>query len=322
MKVLIAGIGGIGGWMAGALARGGADVSLFARGVTLERLQRDGLTLTSDKETETFKIPAFGAIDGAQNFDVVILCAKSQDFPAISASLAPLFLAGLEVIAAVNGLPWWFLGDCGMELESIDPGARAAAILHEVVPVGAVVHASSHAVEPGVVRTVKADRLILGEVPGYPSQHVRALAADFEKGGIKAPVVGNIREEIWAKLWGNMNMNPISALTRLSSLPILEQPELCRLVYEMMNEFDSIGRKLGIALPVSADDRIEITKKLGDFRTSMYADAVAQRRLEHEGILGCVVELAQKLGVDAPVSRIVYALLKGLDTSFVRAGDS
>lgn len=316
MKVLVAGIGGIGGWMAGALARGGADVSLFARGATLARLQREGLTVVSGEKRETFWTPVIAQADRGQQFDVMILCAKSQDFPALCDSLAPLLQKGTEVIAAVNGLPWWFLAERGMHLESIDPGGQATVRLRDVTPVGAVVHASSHAVEPGVIHAVKADRLILGDVPGHAARHVETLARHFEAGGVKAPVVGNIVEEIWAKLWGNMNMNPLSALTRLSSLPILETPELRALVHDMMTEFDAIGKKLGIALPVSADDRIEITKKLGDFRTSMYADAMARRRLEHEGILGCVVELARKLNVDAPVSRIVYAILKGLDVSF------
>jgi 2-dehydropantoate 2-reductase len=115
-----------------------------------------------------------------------------------------------------------------------------------------------------------------------------------------------------------MNMNPVSALTRLSATPILTRPDLRALVLAMMNEFDAIGQKLGLALPMSAHERIEITGKLGDFRTSMLADAEARRRLEHEGILGCVIELAQKLGIAAPVSKTVYALLAGLDHSFAR----
>ena len=315
MKILVAGIGGIGGWIAGALARGGADVSIYARGATLARLQGDGLTVVSGEQTETFRLPALGAVGDAR-FDVALLCAKTQDFPAMCESLSPLFGPGVEVVAAVNGLPWWFLDGKGVRIECIDPGARAASLLKNVTPVGAVVHATSHALEPGVIRTVKADRLILGEAPGHASRHLHALAAALEKGGVKAPVVGNIKDEIWAKLWGNMNMNPLSALTQLSSRPILETPELRRLVHDMMEEFDAIGRKLRLTLPMSADERIEITKVLGDFRTSMYADAMAQRRMEHEGVLGCVVELAEKLGVEAPVSGVVYALLKGLDASF------
>lgn len=316
MRVLVAGVGGIGGWIAGTLAKGGAEVALFARGATLARLQSNGLTLLEDGRRDVFALPALDTASGP--YDVIFVCAKTQDFAAICAGLAPVLQTGVEVVAAVNGLPWWFLDGEGIRLESIDPGASIAERLRDVTPLGGVLHASTHAIEPGVIRIVKADRLILGEAPGRPSHHLPGLSDALQRGGVSAPAVANIREEIWAKLWGNMNMNPLSALTRLTSLPILERPELRRLVHDMMTEFDAIGQKLGLALPMSADERIEVTRKLGDFRTSMLADALASRRLEHEGILGCVVELAEKLDVEAPVSRVVHALLKGLDLSFTR----
>ncbi len=316
MKILVAGIGGIGGWMASALAAAGADVSLYARGRTLGQLQANGLRAIIGEREASFRLPVFGAAEASVAFDVIICSAKSQDFGAMCEDLSPLLRNGTEVLAAVNGLPWWFLDQTSVRLQCLDPVGRTAALLRKVTPIGAVVHASAHAREPGVIVSVKSDRLLLGMPWELKSKHIRALAAAFEAGGIRTPIVENIREEIWAKLWGNMNMNPISALTQLSSLPILERPELRGLVRDMMNEFDALGRKLGLALPMSADDRIDVTRKLGDFRTSMYADAMARRRLEHEGILGCVVELAEKMNVDMPVSKVIYALLKGLDHSF------
>jgi 2-dehydropantoate 2-reductase len=316
MRILVAGIGGVGGWMAGALAAAGADVSLYARGRTFVQLQENGLRVIKGEREARFDLPVIGGADPSVSFDVIICSAKSQDFGVICEDLSPLFREGTEVLAAVNGLPWWFLDQTSIRLQCLDPEGRTAARLSKVTPIGAVVHASAHAREPGVIVSVKSDRLLLGMPWELKSKHIRALAAAFEAGGIRTPIVENIREEIWAKLWGNMNMNPISALTQLSSLPILERPELRGLVRDMMNEFDALGRKLGLALPMSADERIDITRKLGDFRTSMYADAMARRRLEHEGILGCVVELAEKINVDMPVSKVVYALLKGLDHSF------
>ncbi len=320
MKVLVAGVGGIGGWLAASLARGGADVELFARGAALAKLQRDGLTIVSDGQQQTLPLKAFGTVSSGQSYDLIIVCVKTQDFGAVCESLRPVLKPGVRLIAGVNGLPWWFLASCGssLHLEALDPGGKITSLLGDVAPLGAVVHASAHAIEPGVVRVVKADRLIIGEPDGRVSDFVQELSRCLQRGCVAAPIVPNIGEEIWAKLWGNMNMNPVSALTRLSSLPILERADLRALVLAMMEEFDAIGRKLGLRLPMSANERIEITKVLGDFRTSMLADAEAQRRLEHEGILGCVVELAEKLGLPAPVSKTVYALLTGLDYSFER----
>jgi 2-dehydropantoate 2-reductase len=201
----------------------------------------------------------------------------------------------------------------GQRLESIDPGGRAAAMLAGVRPVGAVVHASMRAEAPGVIRVAAVDRLILGEPGPNVSRETFELVELVKSGGSRAVVTDDIRLEIWAKLWGNMNMNPVSALTRLTADGIFGEPRLFDLVREMMTEFTLVGRRLGIKLPITVDERLVVTRRLGDFRTSMLNDVEAGRLLEVEGLLGVVVELAEKLGEPVPASRTVYALARGLN---------
>lgn len=318
MKILVAGVGGIGGWLAGTLARGGADVTLHARGLTRARLLEDGLRLAGDAEEDVFRLPVWNGRETPEAFDMVVVAVKAHDVPAIAESIAPALSGKPSIMAAINGLPYWFLQGFGgpladSQLETVDPGGVAGQLFAGCPVVGAVVHASCHAVEPGVVKVVKADRLILGDPLGNNEAFVREVASTGEAGGLSCPVVGNIREEVWAKLWGNMNMNPVSALTHLSATPILDIPETRQLVVDMMEEFDLIGQRIGLTLPMDIEQRIEVTRVLGDFRTSMLVDREAGRRLEHEGILGCVIELAQKLDEAVPASRAVYALTKGLD---------
>jgi len=117
------------------------------------------------------------------------------------------------------------------------------------------------------------------------------------------------------KLAGNPNTNPLSALTRLSATPLLETPILRELLLAMMAEFEAVGRRLDMAAQMPADQRLVITAKLGNFRTSMLEDADAGRRLEIDGLLGCIVEIADRLNEPVPVSQTVYALGKGLDLS-------
>jgi 2-dehydropantoate 2-reductase len=132
-------------------------------------------------------------------------------------------------------------------------------------------------------------------------------------GGVACPVTAEIRTEIWGKLWGNMNMNPVSALTRRTANGILGDDRLLGLVREMMSEFVRLGERIGLRLPMSVDERLVVTRRLGDFRTSMLNDLEAGRALEIEGLLGVVVEIAEKLGEPVPASRTVYALARGLD---------
>jgi 2-dehydropantoate 2-reductase len=222
------------------------------------------------------------------------------------------------VVTAMNGLPWWFLGGFAgplrdQRLECVDPGGKAAAMLTHVRPVGAVVHVSSRAESPGVIRVAGVDRLILGEPDGKTSAGTAELARMVAGGGVPVPVTADIRLEIWAKLWGNMNMNPVSALTRLTAKPILGDARLSELVRGMMTEFVELGERIGLKLPMSVDERLVVTRRLGDFRTSMLNDVEAGRPLEIEGLLGVVVEMADRIGHPVPMSRAVYALARGID---------
>jgi 2-dehydropantoate 2-reductase len=133
-----------------------------------------------------------------------------------------------------------------------------------------------------------------------------------ERGGAACPVTPDIRTEIWSKLWGNMNMNPLSALTRLTGAKILADERLLALVREMMSEFVRVGERIGIRLPMTVEERLVVTRRLGDFRTSMLNDLEAGRPLEVDGLLGVVVEMGEALGEQVPASRAVYALASAL----------
>jgi 2-dehydropantoate 2-reductase len=163
------------------------------------------------------------------------------------------------------------------------------------------------------VRVVGTDRLILGEPDGGSSPAIAELSRLVAGGGVACPVTPAIRTEIWAKLWGNASMNPVSAITRRSAHGIFGDPRLAELLRDLMLEFAQVGERFGLKLPMSVDERIAVTRKLGDFRTSMLNDAEAGRPLEVEGLLGVVVELAEKLGEPVPASRAVYALARGID---------
>jgi 2-dehydropantoate 2-reductase len=318
MRVLIVGAGAIGGWLAGVLARGGAEVALLARGATLAALHANGLALIEGERRTAFELPASDKASDLPQPDAVVLAVKTYAFADAAAAAAPALRHRPLLVTAMNGLPWWFLEGlpgplAGMRPDSIDPGGRAAALLVEARPVAAVVHASTRAESPGVIRVVGTDRLILGEPDGATSPPIAELARLVTAGGLACHVTPDIRTEIWAKLWGNASMNPVSAIVRRSAYGIFGDPRLSELLCDLMHEFARVGDRLGLSLPMSVDERLAVTGKLGDFRTSMLNDAEAGRPLEVEGLLGVVVELAEKLGEPVPASRAVYALARGIN---------
>lgn len=319
MRVLVIGAGAIGGWLAAVLMRGGAEVSILARGATLAALNESGLILQEDKDQEEyFTIPASDSVADLPQPDAVVLAVKTNNFADAVAGAADALRHGPLVVTAMNGLPWWFLtGLAGplenQRLEAADPGGRAAKLLAAARPLAAVVHTSARAVRPAVIRVNAIDRLIVGQPDGKTSDATAEFSRLVEAGGASCPISANVRTDIWSKLWGNSNMNPISALTHMTSRRILDDPALNGLVRAMMEEFVRVGRRIGLLLPMTVDQRIAVTHKLGDFRTSMLNDIEADRALELDGLLGVVVEMAEKLGEPAPASRAVYALARAVD---------
>lgn len=174
MRILVIGAGAVGGWLAAALARGGAEVSLLARGKALQAVRADGLVVQEREGRQHLPVRVSDNVGDLPRPDVVILAVKAYGFAEAVAGAASTFAHGPVVVTAMNGLPWWFLADLpgplqDQRLESIDPAGAAAARLANVRPLGAVVHASVMAERPGVIRVAAVDRLILGE-PAAPSR--------------------------------------------------------------------------------------------------------------------------------------------------------
>jgi 2-dehydropantoate 2-reductase len=292
-------------------------VALLARGAALEAIRARGLVLIEDERRTAFALPASDQAAELPQPEAVVLAVKTYSFADAAAAAAPALRHGPLLVTAMNGLPWWFLDGlagplAGARLESIDPGGRAAALLAEARPVAAVVHASTRVEQPGVVRVVGIDRMILGEPDGRTSPPTAALARLASAGGLACTVTRDIRTEIWAKLWGNASMNPVSAIVRRSANGLFGDPRLSALLATLMQEFARVGDRLGLTLPMSVEERLAVTARLGDFRTSMLNDAEAGRPLEVDGLLGVVVELAEKLGEPVPASRAVHALARAI----------
>ena len=318
MRFTIVGAGAIGGWLGGGLAKAGHDVGVLARGATLAALRRDGLRI---REGDSESVHAVHADDDPTTLagaDCVVVGLKAQDVAGLAPKIAALLGPSSSVLTIQNGLPWWFLDGSPLAdrtLDSIDPGgatARAIPIAHAI---GGVVHGSTRVEAPGVIRIAKVDRLLLGEPRGGGSDRLTALSAAFRDGGVNAIAVDDIRTELWAKLWGNMNMNPISALTQAGASDMLGNPLLRELAAGMMREMAAVGAKLALKLPMGVEERIAVTERLGNFRTSMLQDLDAARPLEIEPLLGVIVELAEAVEVPAPLSRGVLGLTRQLAAS-------
>lgn len=316
-RICIFGAGAIGGYLAAALDNAGAAVSLVARGPHLEAILKNGLTFEKDGVTSTHHLPASSDPADLGPQDVVFLAVKAHGIPAIIDGLKPLLHDDTIIVPAVNGLPWWYFHGAGtgtaldeQPLLAVDPDRR---IWDEIGPqraIGCVVYPACEIAAPGHVRHLDGDRFSLGEPSGERTDRIRDLSALMIAGGLKAPVRPRIRDEIWIKLWGNCSFNPVSALTGATLDEIGNDPGSRQLVTDIMTEVQAIGEAAGARFGVSIDKRIAGATAIVGHKPSTRQDIEAGRPLEIDPILTAVIELADRLEIEAPVLSRVTALLK------------
>ncbi len=245
--------------------------------------------------------------------DLVIVAVKAPSLAGVARQIGPLLDANTVVLTAMNGVPWWFLDGfggafAGTCLASIDlDGQIARSILVRHV-IGGVVHASCSLDAPGVVRHHFGNGLILGEPAGGASDRVSALAALLQQAGFNASVSPQIQKDIWYKLWGNMTVNPISALTGATTDRILGDDLVRGFVSAVMLEAKAIGERLGIPIDQQPEDRHAVTRKLGAFKTSMLQDVAARKPVELDALVSSVRELGQLTGVATPFTDALLGL--------------
>lgn len=318
MRVTVLGAGAIGGWLAAGFAAGRAEVSVLARGASLAALRDRGLVLRQGAEERVLPILASDTPAALPPADLLLLGLKGHDLPGAIGLIRALLAPGTRVLSAQNGVPWFFLQGfggplAGRVLESVDPGGALAALLPPDRVLAAVVHAAAMVEAPGTIRLVKADRLPVGDMAGADPALLGAVVATLRLGGVPAEATATIRDEIWRKLWGNSNMNPLSALCRATLSDMLDEPGVRGLAEAMMAEMDALGQRIGLAPLGSIPARMEVTRRIGAFRTSMLQDLEAGRRLELGPVLGALVEMAERLDHPAPVMRGVHGLVRLLE---------
>jgi len=303
MKIAVVGLGAVGGLIAARLARAGHDVSALARGETLARVRADGLQVESARGS--FSAPLKASDDAATlgPQELVVIAVKAPALPAVADSIAPLLGPATILLPAMNGVPWWLLPAAmpnETPLASVDSGGALLARLPLERVLGCVVHLAASSPAPGRVRHNIGERLIVGEPAGGPSPRVDTVCAALASAGFQAEASADVRIDVWYKLWGNMTINPVSALTGALTDAILDDALVREFVLRCMAEAAEIGARIGCPIAQSGADRLDLTRELGGFRTSMLQDADAGRTIELDALVTAVHEIAGRVGVAAP----------------------
>lgn len=315
MRIAIVGAGAIGIWLGVRLANAGHEVSVLARGQTLAAVREHGLRLAIGESTRVAAVSVSDRASDLGTQDLVVLAVKGQALVGVAESVAPLFGEQTAILSAMNGIPWWFFYGLPVtlaesSLRSVDPEGRVSrAMLPERV-LGCVVHAACSVQTPGFSIHKNGNGLIIGEPQGGTSARLEAVVSALRGADFDVTVSPQIQKDIWYKLWGNMTMNPISALTGATSDLILDDPLVSGFILQVMAEAAAIGARIGCPIAESGEDRMAVTRKLGAFKTSMLQDAEAGRELEIDALVAAPREIGRSLGIETPSMDALHGLIR------------
>ena len=315
MRVCVVGAGAVGTFIGVHLARTGCDVSALARGATAAALRTHGFRLEQGEGvlTAPVRVAEESAALGPQ--ELLVLAVKGPSLPDLAEKVRPLLGPDTVVLTAMNGVPWWFFHGLGgphegAAVKSVDPYGRVAAAIPVRHVIGGVVHATCSVQAPGLVKHGFGRGLIIGEPGGGASGRVSALADRLTAAGFETTVSKRIQADVWYKLWGNMTMNPMSALTGATCDRLLDDPLLDRFTLAIMAEAAAIGERIGCPIHQSGEDRNAVTRKLGAFKTSMLQDVEAGKPLEIDGLLTAVSEIGRRVNVPTPSTDALLGLTR------------
>ena len=313
MKICIYGAGAIGGWIGARLAALGEPVSVVARGATLVALQTHGLRLQQAEGLLQMPVQAADNAAALGVQDLVVVAVKAPALAEVARGIAPLLGPHTLVLTAMNGVPWWFFQGfggayAGTALQAVDASGEIAAAIPARHVVGCVVHASCALQAPGVVQHHFGNKLILGEPSGQQTERAKTLSALLGRAGFEALLSEQIQRDTWYKLWGNMTVNPVSALTGATTDLILDDPLVRGFISQVMREAKEIGTRIGIPIDQQPEDRHAVTRKLGAFKTSMLQDVEAGKPVELDALVTVVQELGVLTAVPTPFTDALLGL--------------
>ncbi|WP_377811376.1 2-dehydropantoate 2-reductase (plasmid) [Azospirillum sp. A29] len=327
MRIAVVGAGAVGGALAGYLAATGRhEVSLLARGAHLAAIRERGLTVRTPTGTLACRPQASDDAGDLGRQDMVIVTVKGHGLPALASSFPALCSPDTLVVAAQNGIPWWYLYGAGDDvtaepLEVVDPGgALWAAISPERIAACVIEVLPARIVEPGVVAHSAMPVLAFGAPrPGDHAGKLAALAGSFNAAGATARLPADIRIPLWSKLMLNMAVGPTSVLTGATMGAMEQAPGMAAVQGRLMRECLAVARAWGVDLPDDVDERLGRGSGVPGHKPSMLQDFEAGRSMEIGPIVTAVLELARRRGVPVPTIETLWALT-ALKERVARAG--
>jgi 2-dehydropantoate 2-reductase len=306
MNIIILGAGGVGGYFGARLLAAGHTVAFVARGTHLEALQTDGLhvkhpSFEFEQNIKAFDLESLLDVE-VNSFDLIILTTKSTATREVAMKLAQWLRNQMH--------PPYIL--------SLQNGVENEAILcdyfaEEYVIGGLTRKIGAHVVKPAHIEAVGTAETIIGmmHVTMENERFLEELSLVFKHAGIPTQTTYDIKQELWKKLVINNGVNALCALLRVKTGVLFDKSSLCDVVYGLMQETAHAARSLHVKISQEdVDAMFNLIKQFDSIKPSMLVDLEQGRALEIEEICGVVIRALHQIGVDAPYTKTIKALLE------------
>jgi 2-dehydropantoate 2-reductase len=320
LRVCVFGAGAVGGYLAGFLARGGADVSVVARGAHLAAIRADGLRVETPDETVTARVAASDDPAALGSQDAVLLTVKAPALAEVAARIGPLLGPETAVAFVMNGIPWWYFHGLGAGSGSawggeaiplVDPGGALARAVGAQRAIGGVFWPACSVPRPGVVRllTGAGRGTALGEPDGSDSARVEALAGAFRAAGLPVTVSDRIRALIWHKLVFNLSAGPMCVLAQAAVKETHVEAALVGTSRKLLAEALALAAAMGFPMELDVEQVVATNVKLAH-KPSILQDLEAERRMEIDALYSVPLQMAWAAGVAMPTLEVFSALIR------------
>lgn len=303
MKLAVAGAGAVGCHYGSLLQQAGADVVFLARGSHLDAIRQSGLRHSSLEWERQLQLEASDDPAIVGGCDVILLSCKTTGLEQMCRQLAGHVADEAMLVTLQNGVQAPDLVGEMFPGHSIVAGS--AFIGARIETAGHVVHSAAGHIRLGLWRQGQA---------GDVQSGLNDLLGMFSDAGVDAKIVRDVRQLLWNKLLWNCGFNAITALTRRYARDVAKDAETAAMALAAMREAGALAARLGVTLSEeAADKQLEITKGVGTVKTSMWQDIEQGRPTEIDALNGYVADRAGEVGLEAPVNRMLTALVKALE---------
>ena len=313
MRIALLGVGAIGSLLAGALAEGGCDLVLYARGARGSALAETGLLWHGiDGDSEQHSAERWVVTDGEVSeplrgcADVAILCGKSDSTAALSVAAEALLRPDGIAVSLQNGL-----GHAELLVGRLGR--------HRVLA-GSTTHAAM-LIGPGEVRWTGEGAIRLGSLAGSDlsagDRRVSLLFDALEEAGLSPEQVFNAEAMLWSKLLINVAINPLASICGVRNGELLSRPDLHQQALDAMMEAATVARAEGVDLTdfEFEDELNNVLAATAENRCSMLQDVMAGRPTEIGAICGEVVKRGEEHGIPTPLNQQLLTLVRGIEHS-------